>query len=149
MEIAGAFSRAGPVPNDTWQMFATTIAYAFDYALLALFIHRTFLSKRPAKLTGLIAVLLAGAWALVPGMVQFFLNQLSWKSVEGLQLGNIFNVFSLRDEERRIYHLYFAFAWLVVMLIINTRWFLRQVKNFQPPVRIQPAVIAETPVSSK
>ena len=113
----------------------TTIAYAFAYALLALFIQRKFLSKRPPKLTGLITVLLAGAWAIVPSIVEFFLNQLSWKSVEGLQLGNIFNVFSLRDDTQRIYHLYFAFGWLLVMILLNAKWFLQQVKKFQPPVR--------------
>ena len=62
------------------------------------------MSRRPPKLAGLIAVLLAGAWALAPSIVLFFLNQLSWKSVEGLQLGNIFNVFSLRDDDQRVYH---------------------------------------------
>ena len=138
LEIMVAFSGARPAIDHDWEVLATTIAYAFDYALLALFIHRTFLSKRPAKLTGLIAVLLAAAWAIVPSIVEFFLNQLSWKSVEGLQLGNIFNVFSLRDEDRRIYHLYFAFGWLVAMLVINAKWFLRQVKNFQPLVRATP-----------
>lgn len=143
------FPKSGMLSTDSSHWLATTIAYAFDYALLALFIHRTFLSKRPAKLTGLIAVLLAGAWALVPGMVQFFLNQLSWKSVEGLQLGNIFNVFSLRDEERRIYHLYFAFAWLVVMMIINARWFFQQVGKFQPLIRAtRPPVSDETPLAN-
>jgi len=124
--------------NETGQWFVTTTTYAFAYALTALFIQRKFLSKRPAKLTGLIAVLLAGAWALVPNIVLFFLNRLSWSSVEGLQLGNIFNVASIRDDDRRILHLYFAFVWLLVMIAINAKWFLRQVKNFQPLVRATP-----------
>lgn len=124
--------------------FVTTTAYAFAYALTALFIHRKFLSKRPPKLAGVTAVLLAGAWAIVPSIVLFFLNQLSWKSVEGLQLGNVFNVFSLRDDDQRLYHLYFAFGWLLLMILINAKWFVRQVKNFQPLNRTQsPPVINE------
>jgi hypothetical protein len=125
--------------NNQW--FVTTTAYAFDYALMALFIHRTFLSKRPAKLTGLIAILLAGGWAIAPSIVLFFLNQLSWKSVEGLQLGNIFNVASLRDDSQRIYHLYFAFGWLLIMIVINAKWFLQQMKNFRPPPLEAPPVL--------
>ena len=113
---------------------AITTAYAFAYALTALFIHRNFLSKRPPKLAGVLAVLLAGAWAVVPSIIMFFLNQLSWKSVEGLQLGNIFNIFSLREEDQRHYHLYFSFGWLVVMIVINAKWFLRQLKQFRPLV---------------
>jgi hypothetical protein len=113
--------------------FATTAAYAFAYALTALFIHRNFLSRRPPKLAGLLAVLLAAAWAIAPSVVLFFLNQLSWKSVEGLQLGNIFNVASLRDDDQRLYHLYFAFGWLLVMIVINAKWFFRQANNFRPP----------------
>ena len=118
--------------------FAVTAAYAFAYALTALFIHRKFLSRRPPKLAGVLAVLLAGVWAMVPSIIMFFLNQLSWKTVEGLQLGNIFNLFSLRDEDQRLYHLYFAFGWLLVMMVVNAKWFLRQVKNFRPPVRSAP-----------
>jgi hypothetical protein len=126
----------GASDNEFW--FATTTAYAFAYGLTALFIHRNFLPKRPPKITGILAVMLAGAWALLPSIVMFFLNQLSWKSVEGLQLGNIFNVVSLRDDDQRIDHLYFAFGWLLVMIVINAKWFFQQVQNFQPPARSAP-----------
>jgi hypothetical protein len=126
--------------------YSTTMAYAFAYALTALFIHRKFLARRPPKLAGLLAILLAGVWALAPSIVLFFLNRLSWKSIEGLQLGNVFNVNSLRDNDQRIDHLYFAFGWLLVMLVVNAKWFARQVKNFQPLNRTQiPPVIVENP----
>jgi len=65
--------------------------------------------------------------------VLFFLNQLSWKTVDGLQLGNIFNIAYIRDDDQRLYHLYFAFGWLLVMILINAKWFVRQVNNFRPP----------------
>jgi hypothetical protein len=142
-EITLAFPKSVSVSGESGDWFsrlATTTAYAFDYALAALLIHRKFLSRRPPKLTGLLAVLLAGAWAVVPSIVQFFLNQLSWKSVEGLQLGNMFNVISLRDDGQQIYHLYFAFAWLAVMIVINAKWFFQQVKNFRPPPNAPPVL---------
>ncbi|MDD5140803.1 MAG: hypothetical protein PHY43_11150 [Verrucomicrobiales bacterium] len=116
--------------NESW--FTTTAIYAFAYALTALLIHRKFLPKRPHKLAGLLAVLLAGAWAIVPSIVLFFLNQLSWKSVEGLQLGNMFNVTPRLDTGQRLLHFIFATIWLVIMVLLNAKWFLAQVKNFHP-----------------
>jgi len=135
-EILFAFPRTVSLSDADNHWFATTTAYAFAYALTALFIQRKFLPRRPPKLAGLLAVLLAGAWAIAPSIVLFFLNQLSWKSVEGLQLGNIFNVVSLRNEDQRLYHLYFASGWLLLMILINAKWFMRQAKNFQPLVRV-------------
>jgi hypothetical protein len=133
-----AFPKSVSAPSEGGHWLATTTAYAFAYALTALFIHRKVLARRPPKLAGLLAVLLVAFWALAPSVALFFLNQLSWKSVEGLQLGNVFNISSLRNDGQRIYHLYFAFGWLLVMLVINATWFLRQVKNFQPLVRASP-----------
>ena len=137
-QIMRAFPKSATVSTAGGHWLATTTAYAFAYALTALFIHRKFLARRPPKLAGLLAVLLVGIWALAPSVVLFFLNQLSWKSVEGLQLGNVFNISSLRNEHQRIYHLYFAFGWLLVMLLVNAKWFWQQVKNFQPLVRATP-----------
>ena len=114
-------------------MLAATAAYAFAYALTALFIQRKFLARRPPKIAGLLAVLLAGAWAIMPSIALFFVNRLTWKSVEGLQLGNVFNVFFTRDNNQLIYHQYFAFGWLLVAMALNGKWFAQQVKNFRPP----------------
>ena len=124
--------------------FATTTAYAFAYALTALFIHRKFLSRRPPKLAGLLTPVICWPtlWAVAPSIVTVFTQPaFPWKSVEGLQLGNIFNVLSLRDEEQRVYHQYFAFGWLLVMLVINAKWFVRQAKNFRPPPASAPPVL--------
>ena len=125
--------------NKHW--FVATSAYAFAYALTALFIHRKFLAKRPAKIAGVLAVLLVGIWAIAPSIVLFFLNQLSWKSVEGLQLGNIFNVFYLREDEHRYYHTIFALTWLALMMALNAKWFWTQVKNFRPPPPELPPIL--------
>ncbi len=141
--MLSAFPKTISATDENRHWFATTTAYAFAYALTALTLHRKFLSRRPPKLAGILCVLLAGAWAVVPSIFLFFLNQLSWKSIEGLQLGNIFNVFSLRDDGQLRYQQLFAFAWLLVMLLLNARWFVRQVKNFRPEDKLaKPPVIA-------
>lgn len=135
--LAARFPSSGTMPEDARIGYATMTAYAFAYGLTALFIHRKFLPHRPAKITGLIAVLLAGGWAIAPSIFLFFANQLSWKSVEGLQLGNVFNVYFNRDATQLVYHEYFAFAWLLIVVLLNLRWFTRQVRNFRPPEKIE------------
>jgi hypothetical protein len=140
-QIKLAFPKSIIASGESGQWFATATAYAFAYALTALFIHRKFLSKRPPKLTGLIAVLLAAACGIAPSIALFFLNRLSWKSVDQLQLGNVFNVTSLRDDGQRLYHLYFAIGWLLLMLVANAKWFLQQVGNFHPPPLEAPPVL--------
>jgi len=120
--------------NRHW--FVTTAAYAFDYSLTALFIQRKYLSKRPSKMAGILAVFLAALWAIFPTIVLFFLNQLSWKSVEGLELGNVFNLFVQHDERERRLHQLFALGWLLLAMLINAPWFVRQMKNFRPLARI-------------
>jgi hypothetical protein len=122
----------GPMSVDDRRTYLTLAMYAFAYALTALFLQRNFLPRRPSKLTGLIAILLAGGWALAPAIFLFFANRLSWKSVEGLQLGNVFNVLYSRDTSQLIWHEYFACGWLILVVALNVKWFLRQLKNFRP-----------------
>ena len=128
------FPKRVPGSPEDGHWFITTAFYAFAYCLTALFIQRKFFPSRPAKLTGLLAVLLAGGWAIAPGIVLFFANQLSWKSIDHFQPGNIFNVFSLRDESDVRNHQLIACLWLLLMIVVCARWFRRQILNFQPTV---------------
>ena len=146
--IMRLYPTVGVMTEDTRESLITMSAYAMAYALTALFIHRKFLSRRPPKLAGLLAILLAGGWAIVPSIFLFFVNQLSWKSVEGLQLGNIFNVLFSRDPSQLIYHEYFACGWLLVIVALNGRWFLQQARNFRPPEKVEdpPAEAGVPPV---
>jgi hypothetical protein len=113
-----------------------TFLYAFSYALTALFIHRKFLPTRSPKLAGLLALLLAGGWAMAPGIFLFFANRLSRKSIEGLQLGNVFNVLYTRDPSELVWHLYFALGWLVIAIFLNLGWFRQQAGQFRRPTEI-------------
>jgi len=135
--------------DDFWDFslsLGSFLIYAFAYALAALFIQRKFLSRRPAKLTGVIAILLPAAWAIIPGLVLFFLNRLSWKTIEAMQPGNMFNVFVTKDVSQKTLHLFCAVGMLLIMMLLNARWFSRQVKRFQRYERnvTPPPVIAET-----
>jgi hypothetical protein len=123
--------------------YLTLGLYVFAYALTAIFIQRRFFPRRPPKLTGLLAMLLAAGWALAPSIFLFFANRLSWKSIEGLQLGNVFNVFYNRDGSQLIWHEYFAAAWLFVILAVNAGWFWRQWVAFRPAPKTSEPTAAE------
>jgi hypothetical protein len=136
--VGESFPRVSSWEDDSRHALLALAAYLFAYALTALFIHRKFLSRRPPKMTGLIAILLAGGWAIAPSIFLFFANQLSWKSVEGLQLGNVFNVFFNRDSTQIVYHEYFACGWLLVAIVLNLKWFGQQLRNFRPVEKVEP-----------
>jgi hypothetical protein len=125
---------------------AAAMLYGFDYALTGLLLHRKFLPRKSPRLAGILAVLLPGAWALTPIIFFFFLDRLSLHVVERIQPGNLFNVFSVTENAQRLVHLEWAAAWLVLMLVLNAKWFFRQVRNFQPWRRTTaPPVATEAP----
>ena len=100
----------------------------------------------PAKLAGIFAVIVPAAWALLPVLFFFFLNRLSTRDLEHIQLGNLFNIFVVGGTLDKQEHLLFAASWLGLMVVLNLKWFVRQVKNFQPLRRPKPApAAAEAP----
>jgi hypothetical protein len=131
--------------HNEWLPQGAFAVYIFAYALTALFIQRTFFPRRPAKLTGLLVVFVIGLCALTPTAALFFLNQLTTFSIEHLELGNIINIYTMRDDGRLILHFYFALGLLGIMAILNARWFFRQVRNFIPPPKEAPPVIVYEP----
>jgi len=62
--IDAKFAKPGSFDFGFMQPVPTLIAYAFDYALLGLFVHRKFLPRRPPKMAGVLAIMLASAWAI-------------------------------------------------------------------------------------
>jgi hypothetical protein len=125
-------------------MVGPAVLYALAYALTALFIQRQFLPRKSPKLAGIFAILLPGIWALAPNIFLFFANRLNFRSLESNQLGNVFNVFIVKDREFRIAHLVCAGAWVVLMILLNARWFSRQLKQFQPLGKFVPTEPART-----
>jgi hypothetical protein len=121
---------------------AAAICYALDYALIGLFLHRKFLGRRPPKLAGIFAVIVPAAWALIPVLFFFFLNRLSTRDLEHIQLGNVFNIFVVGLLPQKQQHLLFAGCWLIVMALLNIKWFVQQLRSFQPLRRAKPASTA-------
>jgi len=128
--------------DSTLYSSASALCYAFDYALVGLFLHRKFLGRRPPKLAGIFAVIVPAAWALIPVLFFFFLNRLSTRDLEHIQLGNVFNIFVVGLLPQKQQHLLFAGCWLIVMAILNIKWFVQQLRSFQPLRRAKPASAA-------
>jgi hypothetical protein len=142
IKVFSRFPAAITARGDDWLSLGAFAIYAFAYALTALFIHRTFFPHKSQKIAGLLAVLITAVCALTPTIVLFFMNKLTWNSIEHLELGNVFNIFSMRDDGRLIDHFYFALCWFAVIAALNARWFFRQLRNFVPPPKEAPPVIA-------
>lgn len=106
--------------------------YALAYVLFGLFIHRRFQPHRAPIFAALCAVALPVLWAIVPNLVLFFLNQLSWDALQERQLGNIFNLFAMKDRSFITDHLMCGIALATIGLLLNFRWFLAQSRVFVP-----------------
>jgi ABC-type transport system involved in multi-copper enzyme maturation permease subunit len=112
--------------------------YFFAYALFARWLHRRFLPKTAPKMAGIMTVFLTALTALGPNIVLFFLNQLSWKSADHLQLGNAFNLMGQHDSDQQMIHLWFALGLLLIAFVLNAKWFFNQWNYFRPPAEKVP-----------
>jgi hypothetical protein len=131
--LGKSYSWPASVFSEFLDVYPPLLIYIFAYALTGVFIQRRFLPLRPAKFAGLLAILVAGLSAIGPSIVLFLMNNLSWKNIEAIQLGNASNLFVATNPGQRHAHLIFAGAWLVIILALNAKWFVTQVKNFRPP----------------
>ena len=113
----------------------TFFLYALAYCLFGLFIHRRFQSHRPAIFAGLCSIALPALWAIVPNLAFFFLNKLSWDALQERQLGNIFNLFAMKDRSFTWDHQMCALVTVALGVVLNLRWFLAQRRAFVPLVR--------------
>lgn len=110
----------------------TLFLYALAYCLYGLFIHRRFQPHRPAIFAGLCSIALPALWAIVPNLVLFFLNKLSWDALQERQLGNIFNIFAMKDRSFTWDHQMCALVMVALGVVLNLRWFHAQRRAFQP-----------------
>ena len=113
----------------------TVFAYALAYALAGVFIHRRFLPQRAPFTAGLLAMLIPALWAVLPNLALFFMNKLKWEELQERQLGNVFNVFILKNPAELTDHLAFSLCFVLLMTLLNVRWFLAQLRGFKPYVR--------------
>ncbi len=130
----------GTAADEFTLVLSTLFLYALAYVLLGLFIHRRFQPNRPPIFAGLCSVALPALWAIIPNLVLFFLNKLSWDALQERQLGNIFNVFALKDRSFNADHQVCALAMVAIGVTLNFRWFLAQRRAFQAMPREAAAV---------
>lgn len=121
---------------------AACVLYVMGYSITALLLHRRFFPRRTPKLAGIFAVLLPALWALAPFIGLFFANRLTFRALERLLPGSVFNVFVVNDSADRAIHMFTAAAGFALVAILASRWYFRQWREFRPLERIQapPAV---------
>jgi len=131
----------GKVGDEDFDVFCAastaTVLYTVAYALTALFLHRKFGGKSQPKIAGVIAVLMASLWALLPNINLFFGGRISEHTLERLQLGNIYSVFLVNSHSHRMHHIWFALSWMILALALNARWFVSGWKAFRPLARLE------------
>ncbi|MFA6546377.1 MAG: hypothetical protein WCS99_18310, partial [Limisphaerales bacterium] len=141
LTTAWAGRASHPTTEDGFtRLLSTLFLYALAYVLLGLFIHRRFQPHRPPIFAAMTAVALPAIWAIVPNFVLFFLNKLSWDALQERQLGNIFNVFAMKDQGFIVDHQLCALAMAAVGVVLNLKWFFAQRAAFQPLNRATTAV---------
>lgn len=130
---SGTIRRPGFSTGESFTRFLSTVfLYALAYSLLGAFIHRRFQPNRPPIFAAMTAVALPALWAIVPKLVLFFLNKLSLDILQERHLGDIFNVFAMKDRSFIIDHQLCALALVAIGVVLNLRWFLAQRAAFQP-----------------
>lgn len=149
-----AFWRVGGTTHARWshgdaegftRFLSSIFLYALAYVLLGLFIHRRFQPHRPPIFAAMIAVALPALWAVVPNLVLFFLRGQIWDVLQERQLGNIFNVFAMKDRSFIMDHQLCALVMVAIGVMLNLKWFLAQRAAFQPLRRETQPVIPPPP----
>ena len=114
------------------------VLYGFAYALMGLWLHRTFLAKRSPMLASLFFLLLIFLPFLFFIVIYFIFTQDMIDDdmvIPGIPL-NVFMVMSIYNEEERNYGLWIHFGSAIcligIALLFNTKWIIQQVKQFKP-----------------
>jgi hypothetical protein len=132
----GPASSSSSYSNPAWTLapyYGAFFLYIFAYGLTGLAIHRRCFPRRPAKLAGLIAVFIPVGFVILPLIVRFFFNRLSWASMEGIQPGSLFNLMSRAGEQSALEsHLFCALTWFTLAVVFNLHWFGEQARQFKP-----------------
>lgn len=129
--LAGWHGPASSAESDFSSL--AVLFYSYSYILTGLFIHRNFFRHRSPIFASLIAILIPLLFATLPALILFFINRLTWQVMEGLQLGNVFNLAFSRDAGHLLTHFYFALGWAILAFMMNLPWFFRQMRAFSPP----------------
>ena len=122
--------------------------YLLAYALTAVWFQRRFLGNVSTKFASVIFLLMPPLLFLIPTLLFFFVNGLSWVFMDERQLGSLFNLLVNEVQENHMLeHLLFAGGWLILILLLNARWLIRQIQDFKPyrPEENEPSRYAGQP----
>jgi hypothetical protein len=112
------------------QGFASFLLYIVAYGLTAVVIWRRLFARRfQSTMIWFIAVVLVLLGALLPALAALLFDNHSSRDAVAWYMGNVFTVFA---RHYRSAHLVFAAFWAAVMLVVNARWLLRQMRDFVP-----------------
>ena len=141
--------KASPTSDEEMLLTCTTVLfYLLAYALTALWLQRRFLVNVSTKFASVIFLLMPPLLFLIPTLFFFFINRLSWDVVDERQLGSLFNLFLHKVQKNHLSeHLLFAAGWLLLILLLNARWLIRQIEDFKPyrPEEDEPSRYAGSP----
>ncbi len=158
--LGGWVGHGGPVipgaaptpfsPSDEELLLTSTtvLLYLLAYALTAIWLHRRFLANLSTKFASVIFLLMPPFLFLIPTLFFFFINRLSWDVMDERQLGSLFNLFVDKVQKNHLLdHLLFASGWLLLILLLNARWLIRQIEDFKPyrPEEDAPSCYAGSP----
>jgi hypothetical protein len=129
---ASAVWNRSVISTDTLAPMLALCLYGHAYALTGLFVQRTFFPHRTPLLASILTFIIPALWTIVPNLVLFFVNRLSWQVIEQRQLGNAFNVILVNDGGVVLAHVWFAGVWVLLAVLANLPWFIRQVRTFHP-----------------
>ena len=137
----------GTTFNDSLGVMIVMGLYAFSYPLGASLIRRRFLANRVAGgYTWVIAIVLLGFTTMIIPLILFFVSG-TWERewLIGSPVGVTF-AFALNATDLRVLvfnSLKIAIVCAVLVGVLSVPWFVRQIRNFQPPKQ-NPATETQT-----
>ncbi len=110
-------------------------AFILAYALLAVLLQRRWLSRwiRRSQ-TWVLALTLITAFSLTPVMIGFLLSPTSMAGSASLGLWLVLNPFAVFSDTFDEFAIHVGIGWAVVMSFLARHWFMKQIRNFKPPV---------------
>lgn len=132
---------------------ALLFAYLICYGLTAIFLRNTVLRISPLY-TWVIVLMLMAAGSILPYLITFLIHRGSWSFATHYYwlVTNPGAGIALLGEAGQEYGLMFLAAWATLGVLLNARWFWRQIAAFRPyrrsfqPGETVPAILSATPI---
>lgn len=130
-----------PISSDELMSGVSFMLYFLAYSLMAAFLRRVTFIRRfcPESMTWLLGGFLIALGCILPFIANFIVNPTSGPDLLW-ELGNPFAAFESDDPAE---HLVYATLLCSLLVLLNGRWLLGQLRSFRPPQAVQDAEGAE------